>query len=71
LCCAQLNTHQRLERALQKCTEIGAKRLAIVQSQYSPEYPLNAKKVDRANTIMREALEQSHGRHMPELHVYT
>ena len=60
-----LNTHQRLERAVQKCTEIGVHRIAIVTTQYSPQFSVNQKKKDRAESIAREALEQSHWIHMP------
>lgn len=67
--CFSLSRREKVELILQKCTEIGvfAFQPFISSRSLVQEGDLDAKRIARWQTIIREACEQSHRQHIPEL----
>lgn len=67
--CFSLSRREKVELILQKCTEIGvfAFQPFISSRSLVQDGDLDAKRLDRWGTIIREACEQAHRQHIPEL----
>ena len=62
-----LKKRDRIEWALEKCTELGAAGLWMVQMDHSER---SVFKVDRAQSVVESALKQSKGAFMPDLRTF-
>ena len=67
--CFSLSRREKVELILQKCTEIGvfAFQPFISSRSLVQDGGLDAKRLDRWRAIIREACEQAHRQHIPEL----
>lgn len=64
---AMPNKRDKIEMIVQKLTECGLDQIIFWPSERSIITQWNPKKEERLQKIIREALEQSRGRHTPEL----
>ena len=64
---AMPNKREKAELIVQKLTEIGVSDIIFRPSERSIIRAWNEKKAIRLGKIMKEALEQSRGRHMPNI----
>jgi RsmE family RNA methyltransferase len=71
ICVALPNKRDKLELIVQKLTEIGVARITCWPAQRSQLQEIPAKKLERLETIVREAAEQARLHHIPILQVYT
>lgn len=67
--CFSLSRREKVELILQKCTEIGvfAFQPFISSRSLVQDHELDAKRLNRWQVIIREACEQAHRQHIPEL----
>lgn len=64
---AMPNKREKAELIVQKLTEIGVNEIIFRPSERSIIRAWNEKKMTRLQKIMKEALEQSRGRHLPNI----
>jgi len=64
---AMPNKREKAELIVQKLTEIGVNEIIFRPSERSIIREWNEKKAMRLEQIMKEALEQSRGRHLPKI----
>ena len=64
---AMPNKREKAELIVQKLTEIGVNEIIFRPSERSVVKVWNENKATRLEKIMKEALEQSRGRHLPKI----
>ncbi len=62
------NKYEKIEYILQKWIEVGIRKFVFFRSDRSQRLIISPSKIDRFNTIAREALEQCGGVIMPEIY---
>lgn len=67
---AMPNKREKIELIVQKLTEIWIKKIYFWPSERSIIRTRNDKKIQRINSIAREALEQSWWRYLPDIYFY-